>query len=121
VNAHHAHALVNEHMRLDSLPPDIPEHLEPEIELEHDKVPEADLSNLWAEVWCTCPIIEVVDKPQTSLQGTNDAGSFISVRDSETDGTIDDDEIIYDPVTNGLSPEAQLRAQFRIDAVKNGT
>jgi hypothetical protein len=65
----------------------------------------------------------VEDKPETSFEGTNDAGSFVSVRQSQKTGSsVDgsDGEIIYNAATNGLSPDAALQERFTVDTAKNG-
>jgi hypothetical protein len=98
--------------------PEIPGH---GWDMEAEPIPEIDLSNIWDEVLCVWPTLDIGDGPESSLQGTNDAGSFVSARESEkTDHSIDDEEIIYNPATDGLSPESQLKERFLVDMAKNG-
>jgi hypothetical protein len=90
-------------------------------DMETESIPEVDLSNIWDEVLRVRPTLDIGDEPRSSLQGTNDAGSFVSARESEkTDHSIDDEEVIYNPATDGLSPESLLKERFLVDVAKNG-
>jgi hypothetical protein len=117
IDAHHArspnvaepNAIDNDSLLLDDLPapPEVPEQ---EWEVEAEPAPEIDLSDIWDKVLRMRPTLDIGDAPKSSLQGTNNAGSFVSARESErTDHSVDDDEVIYNPMTNGLSPDSLLK------------
>jgi hypothetical protein len=90
-------------------------------DMEIEPIPEIDLSNIWDEVLRVRPTLDIGDGARSSLQGTNDAGSFVSARESEkTDHSVDDEDVIYNPATNGLSPESLLKERFLVDVAKNG-
>jgi hypothetical protein len=124
VNTRRAHQAVEpEPMPLDPpVLPDIYENGQQDIEwrAEIDNVPEEDLTIVWEEVLRVRPPLDIEDKPDTSLQGTNDAGSFISANESERTDHTEDGDIVYDPATGGLSPDSMLREQFMVDVAKNG-
>jgi hypothetical protein len=113
-------AVCNADLFLDDLsaPREVPEQ---GWEVETAPAPEIDLSDIWDQVLRIRPTLGVGDGPESSLQGTNNAGSFISAGESErTDHSVDDDEVIYNPATNGLSPELLLKERFLVDVAKNG-
>jgi hypothetical protein len=109
---------------VDSFPNDPPApHEVPEQgwEVEIEPAPEIDLSDIWDKVLHMRPTLDIGDAPKSSIQGTNNAGSFVSARESErTDHSVDDDEVIYNPATNGLSPDSLLKERFLVDVAKNG-
>jgi hypothetical protein len=128
IDAHRARSLnvakhnsiYNDNIFLDDLPapPEVPEQ---GWEVEAKPVPEIDLSDIWDKVLRMRLPLDIGDGPKSSLQGTNNAGSFISARESEkTDHSVDDDEVIYNPTTNGLLPELLIKERFLVDVAKNG-
>lgn len=75
---------------------------------------------LWDQVLSVRPAFDE-GRPATSHEGTNDAGSFVSACDSEkTDHSEDNEQIIYNPATTGLSPAARLRERFAVKVAKDG-
>lgn len=108
--------------------PEIPEVDQPGIEweVEPENIPDADaaLGNIWTEVFRICPPVNVQGQPESSLDGTNDAGSFQSINDSEQTDDSDEDEdelnIAIDPAPGGISVESRLQEGFRVEVAKTG-
>ena len=86
---------------------------------------EVELSNIWAEVLRARPPINDRNQTVSSLDGTNDAGSFESVNDSQktSEGDESDEGEILMVIDHGpgvLSPGERQQERYRVDAAKNG-
>ncbi|KAG8697460.1 hypothetical protein FRC08_006515 [Ceratobasidium sp. 394] len=80
-----------------------------------------DLAAIWARVLRARPPVEVEDRPESTLDGTNNAGSFQSEPGSQKSGEsedLPDREIRLEAVTDGLPRGA--RERFKVNNVKNG-
>ncbi|KAB5591793.1 hypothetical protein CTheo_4785 [Ceratobasidium theobromae] len=87
-------------------------------QLEQD-IPEVDQTQLWDRVLQVRTRFDE-QKPPTSHEGTNGAGSFVSTLASEGTNSSDDyEEVIYNSGTNGLSPKALLKQDFLVSDAKN--
>ncbi|KAF8605878.1 hypothetical protein BDV93DRAFT_506496 [Ceratobasidium sp. AG-I] len=107
--------------------PNIPEVGQSRIgwEFEPDDIPDADvdLGTIWAEVFHAHAPVEVEGQTESSLDGTNNAGSFQSINDSERVSESEDEEeseIIIDHAPGGISLESRLQEGFRVEVAKTG-
>ncbi|KAG9080723.1 hypothetical protein FRC06_006222, partial [Ceratobasidium sp. 370] len=80
----------------------------------------ANIAEIWAKVLHTHTPIEVEDRPGSTLDGTNNAGSFQSVRESQKSNEsedIPDQEIVLEAIEGGLPRGVWER--FKVNNVKN--
>lgn len=108
--------------------PDLPDAIQPgvHVESEPEDLPymEMDFTDLWAEVLRARQPLNVPDRTMSTLDGTNNAGSFQSIDESQktSEGDSDDGEIVmvYEHGPGVLSPGAKQQERYRVDAAKNG-
>ncbi|KAG9077494.1 hypothetical protein FRC06_008881, partial [Ceratobasidium sp. 370] len=80
----------------------------------------ANIAEIWAKVLRTHTPIEVEDRPGSTLDGMNNAGSFQSVRESQKSDEsedIPDQEIVLEAIEGSLLRGMQER--FKVKNVKN--
>jgi hypothetical protein len=107
--------------------PEIPEvnELRADWEFEPEQIPDADLGlgNIWTEVFRMRAPINVQGQTESSLDRTNDAGSFQSVNESERTSESDEDEvdIAINPAPGGISVAlGRIRGFGRAESQENG-